>query len=83
MKLLMDSLDGSTPKRGDIIQTNVGDRRERTCMVLRVKRGRKPVRYNVWAERWWQMEADFRMRLFRSAQRAGGQRVFYFTRYRT
>lgn len=78
----MDSLHGSVPKRGDIVQTNVGDRRERTCLVLCVRKGRKPGRFNVWAERWWQMEQDLRMRLYRSAQRAGGQQCFSFVRYK-
>jgi hypothetical protein len=74
----MDSLDGSVPKRGDILQTNVGDRRERTCLILRVRRSYRRIpsyRFYVWAERWWELESDFRMRLFRSAMRAGGQRV--------
>lgn len=86
MKVFVDCFCGSKPKRGDIMQTNVGDRRERTFMILRAHRSlRMPKgvpRYHVWAERWWEMEADFRMRLFRSAERAGGQQVVMFTRYR-
>jgi hypothetical protein len=83
VKIFMDSLDGTIPKRGDILQTNVGDVRERTCLILRVHRSaRSTRRFHVWAERWWQLEPDFRMRLFRSAQRAGGQSVIYFTRYK-
>jgi len=38
MRLTIDFFDGSKPKRGDIVQTNVGDKRERTCLILRVKR---------------------------------------------
>lgn len=82
MMLRMDSLDGSVPKRGDVVQTNVGDKRERTWLILRVRRGRIHRRFNVWAERWWQIEPDLRMRLYRSAQRAGGQRIIYFERYK-
>lgn len=84
MTLLID-IHGPTPKRGDIVQTNVGDRRERTCLVLRVKRLkpiRSPLRVKVWAERWWQIEPALRLRLYRSAERSGGQGVMQFTRYR-
>jgi len=78
----MDSLDGTIPKRGDILQTNVGDRRERTCLVLRVRRfRRREHRFDVWCERWWELEPEFRMRLARSAERAGGQAVYRFKRY--
>lgn len=38
MRLTIDFPDGYHPKRGDIVQTNVGDKRERTCMVWRVKK---------------------------------------------
>lgn len=83
MRLFIDSLDGGEIKRGDILQTNVGDKRERTCMVLRVHRSRtKRNRFHVWAERWWQMEPELRVALFRSAERAGGQQVIYFRRYK-
>lgn len=83
MKLTMDCFDGSAPKRGDILQTNVGDRRERTCLILRVHRSSAMAwRFHIWCERWWQLEPDFRMRLYRSAERAGGQAVGYFTRYK-
>lgn len=68
------------PKRGDIVQTNAGNRRERTCLVLRVRRLRDG-RWKAWCERWWQLEPDFLMRLYRSAERAGGQRVLYFKRH--
>lgn len=72
-----------TPKRGDLVQTNVGDKRERTCFILRASRGRAPRRFNVWAARWWELEPDFRMRLFRSAERRPeGQQVFDFVRFR-
>jgi len=99
MRLTIDFFDGSKPKRGDIVQTNVGDKRERTCLILRVKRVNRIVhvhdpdperatrdlvpRYKVWCERWWELEADFRMRLYRSAERAGGQDVILFDRYKT
>ena len=78
MKIVIDMLasDGP-PKRGDLLQTNVGDHRERTCFILRAHHV-KARRWHLWAERWWELEADFRMRLFRSAQRRGGQQVIVF-----
>lgn len=90
MPTMIDILDGGPrPKRGDIVQTNVGNPRERTWMILRarqVKRcSRRPQRgiprFDVWMARWWELESDFRLRLFRSADRAGGQNVIYFRRY--
>lgn len=86
MKITMDllSLPKMIPKRGDLLQTNTGDRRERTCMILCVKELRPTLgiaRCKIWCERWWWLEADFRMRLHRSAERNGGQCVFYFKRY--
>lgn len=38
-------------------------------------------RFNVWMARWWELESGLRMRLYRSAERAGGQNVHYFYRY--
>jgi hypothetical protein len=73
------------PKRGDLLHTNVGDRRERTFMILSVHKV-KPLydapRYKIWAERWWQLEVDMRLKLFRSAERNGGQGLIHFERYR-
>ena len=84
-KVAIDMLDGEPlPKRGDLIQTNVGDRRERTWFVLRVK-ATKPTkgvpRGSMWIERWWSLEPELRMKLFLSAERHGGQRVVNFRRY--
>jgi hypothetical protein len=88
---LIDIFDGPAPKRGDLIQSNVGDRRERTWFVLRVHKVRRsagdtPIgsvvpRFDIWWARWWELEPDMRMRLFRSAERAGGQNVIFFQRY--
>ena len=89
----MDILDGGPPpKRGDIVQTNVGNRCERTWMILRVRKirrrdnttplGKLAPRFDVWMARWWELEPDFRMRLYRSAERNGGQNVMHFQRYR-
>jgi hypothetical protein len=72
------------PKRGDLIQTNVGKARERTWFILRahrVKRGKHPRRYRLWMARWWELEVEMRMRLFASAERAGGQAVIHSWRY--
>ena len=81
----IDIFDGPLPKRGDIVQSNVGQRRERTWLILHARRIRsrpKGVpRFDVWMARWWQLEADFRMRLYRSAERSGGQNVLFFHRY--
>lgn len=77
--------DGGALKRGDLVYSNVGNRRERTWLVLRAVPSRtapKGVpRYRVWMARWWELEADMRMRLFRSAERNGGQRAIQFRRY--
>jgi hypothetical protein len=83
--LTVDMLDGAvTLKRGDLIQTNVGGARERTWIVLtsRALRTRNGVpRCKVWVERWWEMEPELRMSLYRSAERNGGQKVIQFKRY--
>ena len=76
------------PKRGDLLQSCIGQRKERTWLILRVKRSKYrkgpqgTVRYQVWMARWWELEPDFRMRLFRSAERNGGQNLFWFERYK-
>jgi hypothetical protein len=72
------------PKRGDLIQTNVGKPRERTWLVLRsrhMKRAKHPRRYMIWLARWWELEPEMRMRLYRSAERNGGQRCIWMDRY--
>jgi hypothetical protein len=85
MKLTIDMLNGGPcPKRGDIVQTNIGSKRERTCLILAVYELRplKGVpRCRVWAERWWHIEPILRARLHGSAERNGGQRVICFKRY--
>jgi hypothetical protein len=63
-------------RRGDIVQTNVGDKRERTWIVLRARRARRG--FNVWAARWWELEPEMRVRLASSAIRNGGQSVHYY-----
>jgi hypothetical protein len=78
---LIDMLSGPAPKRGDIVQSNVGSRRERTWLVLSVRSTKRPARYKVFMARWWELEADMRIRLYRSAERAGGQRVIFFKRH--
>ena len=82
MKVWYDVQDFRAPKRGDLLQSNIGHRRERTWLVLRsVRAKRRTGRYHLWVERWWELEPDFRMRLFSSAERAGGQQLFRFYRY--
>lgn len=84
--IMMDMLDGDpAPKRGDIVQTNVGDRRERTWLVLGARKVKRKAglvpRYQVHMARWWELEPEIRVLLYRSAERNGGQRVIYFKRY--
>jgi hypothetical protein len=72
------------PKRGDLIQTNVGKPRERTWLVLssrHMKRAKHPRRFKVWMGRWWELEPEMRLRLYHSAERNGGQRVLHVWRY--
>jgi hypothetical protein len=54
-----------SPKRGDLVQSNIGSKRERTWMILSVR----------------ELEPETRMRLFRSAERHGGQHVYDFARF--
>lgn len=83
MKIFIDVSPGDPPpKRGDLLHTNIGKSRERTLLVIRSRRAKLRLhRWNVWAERWWDLEPDLRMRLFRSAERAGGQEIMYLVRY--
>jgi hypothetical protein len=72
------------PKRGDLLQTNVGNRRERTWFILRstpVKPVKGVPRSKVWIERWWEIEPELRIKLWNSAMRNGGQDVIQFKRY--
>jgi hypothetical protein len=79
------------PKRGDLLQSNIGKRTERTWLVLRVKgipvRQCKEMggvwtrRFKIWGERWWDLEPETRIRLWRSAERAGGQELHTFYRF--
>ena len=93
MKVIYCDREGEPrPARGDLLQTNVGDRRERTWLVLGARAlaprriaewGITAQRTRVWCERWWELEPSLRVALFRSAQRRdGGQRVFPFHRFR-
>jgi hypothetical protein len=81
----IDMFDGAQPKRGDLVQTNCGNRRERTWFVIharRVKRREESVpRYELHIVRWYDIEPEMRMKLFRSAERRGGQLVITFKRY--
>lgn len=86
--LLMDMLgnDGREPKRGDLVQTNVGDRRERTWFVIRARKVKRRIlgtsaRFELDVARWWEIEPELRIMLFRSAERRGGQNVFAYKRY--
>lgn len=71
---------------------DIGDKRERTWLVLAVhilptrwceQMGITAQRTRLWAARWWHLEPDMRMALYRSAERAGGQLVHPFYRFPT
>lgn len=79
------------PRRGDLIESNIGDRRERTWLVLGThtlpttwceQMGIIAQRTRVWAARWWQLEPEMRVALWQSAERAGGQRSYLFERFK-
>lgn len=73
---------GQVPKRGDLIQTNVGDRRERTWFVLKARRINRTASpfpcFELWTVRWWEIEPELRVKLFQSAERNGGQQVLLY-----
>jgi hypothetical protein len=76
---------GEAPKRGDLLHTNCGTPKERTWLILRARKmarrtdaplGTVKPRFEVWRVRWWELEPEFRMKLYRSAERAGGQFIW-------
>lgn len=78
------------PKRGDLLQSAIGTKKERTWLVLSVHvlptrfsdpPGYEAQRTKLWAERWWCLEVPTRMSLYRSAERNGGQNVLPFYRF--
>jgi len=84
-------VDHPAPKRGDLLQSNIGKRTERTWFILSAKELQQRTcqemggiitrRWKLWCERWWDIEPPTRIRLFESAERNGGQQVITFTRY--
>ena len=85
MPFTMTVPQGEAPKRGDILHTNCGDHRERTWLILRVRKiarrtdaplGTVNPRFEVWRVRWWEIDPELRMKLYRSAERHGGQDVW-------
>ena len=85
-QITIDMNDWGRPKRGDLLQTNIGDKRERTWFILRAK-PLKPTkgvpRFKIWIERWYDIKPELRVKLFESAERHGGQAVINFRRYPT
>lgn len=63
------------PKRGDLLYTATGTKRERTWFIWFVRKASKG-RYSVLRVRWWQIDPETRQRLFRSAERHGGQDIW-------
>jgi hypothetical protein len=83
-RFTLDSTHGDAPKRGDLMVSMVRQRQRRMWIILAVRqvKPQKDVpRFKIWMERWWQLEPDLRVRLWQSAERAGGQQVIQFTRY--
>lgn len=84
-RMNIDMLHGDAlPKRGDLMESNSGNRKMRTWLVLAVH-PLKPIRgvprARLWMERWWEIDPGLRNRLARSAERNGGQRLICFVRY--
>ncbi|HEX5426600.1 MAG TPA: hypothetical protein VFW94_23835 [Candidatus Acidoferrales bacterium] len=74
-------MDCPAPKRGDLLETNLGNRRQRTWFILSARPLRATVRtFAIKAVRWWELEPETRMALYRSAERRGGQEVFWSVR---
>lgn len=76
-----EEFEGIWPKRGDLVYTAIDSRKMRTWFVLWVRPrkqrpGVKP-RCDYGRARWWEIEPETRMALYRSAERAGGQRWWY------
>lgn len=79
------------PKRGDLLFSNLRSKNQRTWLVVGVRAlkigpckewgGAAARRYKIWAERWWELEPETRVALFRSAERAGGQTAHEFFRF--
>ncbi len=86
-KLTIDMYnDAPGPKRGDLLQSNVGDKkRERTWFILRAT-PLKPIkgvpRFKIIIERWYDIDPDIRVKLYLNAERHGGQNVIHFKRYK-
>jgi hypothetical protein len=83
--ILMDiPPEAPAPKRGDLVQTNVGNKRERTWFIVsavsvKTKTGLR--RFRIFMVRWWLLDPEMRIKLWNSAERRGGQQVIRFKRY--
>lgn len=85
------SREHAAPKRGDLLQSNIGKKTERTWIIISVKEkyprhcpqmgGVATIPYKIWAERWFELEPETRIALWKSAERAGGQVVHGFYRF--
>jgi hypothetical protein len=76
----MEVLDDSpAPKRGDLIHSAVGTKKERTWIILRSVPMKRTAnrRYSILRARWWELEMEMRIKLYRSAERNGGQIVWH------
>ena len=69
---LMRTTGPFTPKRGDLMQTAVGTNRERTWFIWFAQKWdlqRPAQKFRVLRVRWWQIEPETRIALWRSAER--------------
>lgn len=75
---LMKTPNGGKPKRGDLMQTAMGTKRERTWFIWFVRRKIKDPagHWKVLRVRWWEIDPGVRQMLWKSAERAGGQIVW-------
>jgi hypothetical protein len=82
--------EDTVPKRGDLLQTHIGKKTERTWFILAVREMSPRYcsqmdcvtrRYKLWAERWWELDERARILLWRSADRLGGQLVHPLYRF--
>ena len=75
---LMRLTEPGHPKRGDLMQTAVGTKRERTWFIWFSRRALKvPHGFQILRVRWWEIEPHVRLMLHKSAERQGGQTVWF------
>ena len=76
------------PKRGDLMQSNIGDRRERTWIIARVRRIKRKDsnacrRFEITLYRWWTLSVKARQKLCSAQMRSLFNVQSVFELYRT